>query len=71
MGQDVVEVDQTLLSGDASQHPIHQPLNSRWISAQAETQDLELPVPSVGGESSLGSSLWGEGHLPVATAEVQ
>ena len=49
MGQDVVKVDQTLLLGNASQHPINQPPKSSWSVAQAEEQDLELPVPSVGG----------------------
>ena len=70
MGQDVIEVCQTLLSGDAIQHPVHQWLKSSWGVVQAEAQDLELPVSSVGGERSFGSGLWGEGHLPVVTAEV-
>lgn len=70
MGQDVIEVYQTLLSGDAIQHPVHQTLKSSWSVAQAKAQDLELPVSSLSGERSFGSGLWGEGHLPVATAEV-
>ena len=39
MGQDVVEVYQTLLSGDAIQHPVHQTLKNSWSVAQAEAQD--------------------------------
>ena len=43
MGQDVIQIHQTSLTGDASQHPVHESFEGGWGVAQAETEDPELP----------------------------
>ena len=53
MGQDVVQIHQTSLTGDASQQPVHESLEGGWGIAQAETEGPELPQPPVRTEGSL------------------
>ena len=71
MGQDVIQIHQTSLTGDASQHPVHESLEGGWGVAQAETEDPELPQPPVRTEGSLWSCFRAEGHLPVSASQVE
>ena len=53
MGQDVIQIHQTSLTGDASQHPVHESFEGCWGVAQAETEDPKLPQPVFGLASGL------------------
>ena len=67
MGQDVIQIHQTSLTGDASQHPVHESFEGGWGVAQAETEDPELPQPAVRTEGSLclASGLRGTCQYPL------
>ena len=65
MCQYILQVDNTLLPGDAGEHSVHQPLEGRRCIAEAKREDLKLPQPSASAECSLGSGIRGEGGLKV------
>ena len=71
MCQYIVQVDDTLLPGDAGEHSVHQPLEGRRCIAEAEREDPKLPQSSASAECSLGSGVRGERALEVARAEIE
>ena len=68
--QCIVQVDDTLLPGDATEHSVH-PLKGCRCIAEVKRDDPKLPQSSACAECSLGSGIRGERALEVSRAGVE
>ena len=69
---DVVEVKEAHLPGEAGQNSIHEAGKGGWSVAETKGNLVELKqLPAAGSKRSFLFVLLGYGHLPIATFQVQ
>lgn len=71
MGEEVIQVDDTVTPGDFGQDPLYKALKCGRGIAEAEGHDFKFPQPLANREGGLGACFRRQLHLPIATTKVQ